>query len=125
MSVNTPVPSARGWLHRDDRQALLLCMLVGAAFLFGMGTIFRASPAATSRTAVSKQADDDLSTGSIVFVPVVGERCQSRLIDNATWRIRDNGTVDCRTALSNTASGPRLRWSTARVDVIRDGFTRR
>jgi hypothetical protein len=70
-------------------------------------------------------ADDDLTTGSIVFVPVLGDRCRNRLIDNATWRIRNNGEVDCRAALLRHANVPRLQWSSPRIDVIRHGFTRR
>ena len=66
--------------------------------------------------------DDDLATGSIIFVPILGNTCRKKLIDNATWQIRDNGLLDCRTALARGAHGNQLGWSTSRVDVIRNGF---
>jgi len=59
----------------------------------------------------------------IIFVPILGNVCRKRLIDNATWRIRDIGFVSCRTALN-----PRVQesgWSGSRVDIIRHGFNRR
>jgi hypothetical protein len=100
-------------------------MCIGLVFLAGMGLIFSGSPTATSRRALAQQPGDDLTTGSIVFVPILGDHCRTALIDNTTWRIRDNGVTDCRTALSRSAGTPPLRWSTARVDVIRHGFARR
>lgn len=68
------------------------------------------------------QADDELATGSIIFVPVLGNNCRKKLIDNATWRIRDSGPVDCRVALARGAHGNESGWSTSRVDIIRNGF---
>jgi hypothetical protein len=78
-----------------------------------------------SRAALTLQADHDLATGSIVFVPPLGNQCRTNVIDNATWRIYSGSVVDCRTALSRHASPPLLRWSTARVDVIRHSFAGR
>ena len=69
--------------------------------------------------------DDDLTTGSIIFVPILGNTCRKKLIDNATWQIRDNGLVDCRAALARGAHGNQLGWSASRVDVIRHGFYKR
>ena len=65
--------------------------------------------------------DEGVTTGSIVLVPQFGDKCRTRLIDNATWRIWDNGVTDCRTALTPPDSH---QLSAARVDVIRDGFRR-
>ena len=117
----------QGWLRRDDTNALMLCAAAALAFLAGVHTVLKEAPLTKTRMALATKAlatkADDLTTGSIVFVPLHGNRCRSRLIDNATWRIRDNGIVDCRAALSH--SSPRLRWSAARVDVVRQGFTNR
>lgn len=73
--------------------------------------------------APATQTDDDLATGSIIFVPIMGNVCRKRLIDNANWRIRDIGLVECRKALNANAAEPGL--SFARVDVIRNSFSRR
>lgn len=58
-------------------------------------------------------------------MPILGNTCRKKLIDNATWQIRDNGFVDCRAALARGAHGNQLGWSTSRVDVIRNGFYNR
>jgi hypothetical protein len=47
------------------------------------------------------------------------------LIDNTTWRIRDSGPVDCRTALARGAHANESGWSASRVDIIRNGFYNR
>ena len=46
------------------------------------------------------ESDDELRTGSILIVPPQGNVCRQKLIDNATWRIRDNGFVLCNDAVS-------------------------
>jgi len=56
---------------------------------------------------------------------VLGNHCRKRAIDNATWQIRDDGVVNCDTALSQPARPRPHAWSTARVGVIRDGFRRK
>jgi len=68
--------------------------------------------------------DDDLSTGSVIVVPRHGNDCRLRLIDNATWRIWDQGVVDCDTALEQSRTRAH-GWSAGRIEVIRTGFFRR
>src|SRR5688572_9687421 len=121
--LDTGTEPSKGWLRRDDKNALLLCAAAALAFLGGIHVVLREAPLTKARMALAKQGVDDLTTGSIVFLPIQGDRCRNRLIDNATWRIRDTGMVDCRTALSHSSARP--RWSAARADVIRDGFTKR
>lgn len=118
--------TTRGSRSRDNRRALAICLLFGAIAVFGLGTVLRDTPPSGTRiTAMSAQGDDDLSTGSIVFVPIFGNDCRRRLIDNATWQIRDNGVVDCNAALAQNTHGRRFGWSAARVDVVRQGFSHR
>ena len=110
---------------RDHRRALAICLLFGAVAFFGLGTVIRNSPpGGTIAAATGAQRNDDLTTGSIVFVPIYGNNCRTLLIDNATWRIRDNGMVDCDTALAQNAPD-RIGWSASRLDVVRQGFFRR
>jgi len=61
----------------------------------------------------------------MLFVPVLDNHCRMRSIDNATWQIRDHGVVGCSTALSQRHRTRPRTWSTARVDVIRDGFRKK
>lgn len=67
--------------------------------------------------------DDDLTTGSILFVPNEGNVCRQRLIDNRTWTIRDGGYVICNEAVSwHTGNTRKTYTPTSRVEAIRDGF---
>ena len=103
--------------------------MFGAAATVGLGTVIRHAPSTGIRIAANGpgygHGDDDLATGSIIFVPILGNTCRKKLIDNATWQIRDNGLVDCRAALAQGAHGNQLGWSASRVDVIRHGFYKR
>jgi hypothetical protein len=118
-------PAARAWLGRDGLRGLATMLLLAA--LFGAGIYFGGSPPATKQASASPWApsDDDLSTGSILFVPPLGNSCRHRLIDNATWQIVDNGMVDCGFALAHRAQINIPKWSAARVGIVRDGFRQR
>ncbi len=118
---------SRRWFRRDNRRALAICLLFGTAATIGLGTVIRYAPSTGFRIAANgpgyAHGDDDLATGSIIFVPILGNTCRKKLIDNATWQIRDSGLVDCRAALAQNAHGRQLGWS--RVDVIRHSFYNR
>jgi hypothetical protein len=102
----------------ERQRAILVCSILIAIVFLALG--FYARDARPLRVAAT--GDDDLTTGSIVFVPIHGNRCRNRLIDNTTWRIRDNGYVDCKEALAQYTTGPRLNLSAARASAIRRGF---
>ena len=119
---------SRGWFRRDNRRALAICLLFGSFAAVGVGTVVRQAPWGSIRIGNGPgygQSDDDLATGSIIFVPILGNTCRKKLIDNATWQIRDDGLVDCRTALAPGAHGNQHGWSASRVDIIRNGFYNR
>jgi hypothetical protein len=94
--------------------AAALCL----AGLFGLGILLQSGPGTVSRTA-SPAEDSNRRSGSIVFVPVLGNSCRQYVFDNDTWQMRDMGTVDC-TAATSGGSG-----SGTRVDVIRDSFNKK
>ena len=74
----------------------------------------------------SPQFDDDLTTGSILFVPDTGNVCRRRLIDNRSWTIRVDGYGRCDDAASGLMAQRAGQYSaTSRVDAIRGGFFRR
>lgn len=81
----------------------------------------------SSTIAGTRKGDDDLTTGSILFVPSTGNVCRQRLIDNRSWLIRDGGYVKCDEAVSwHTGGGPRKTYTrTSRVEAIREGFFRK
>jgi hypothetical protein len=120
---------SRSWFRRENRRALVICLLFAGAATAGLGTAIQHNPFAGIRIAANGpgygHAGDKLATGSIIFVPILGNTCRKKLIDNATWRIRDGGVVDCRAALTQDAHGGPSGWSGSRVDIIRHGFYRR
>jgi hypothetical protein len=117
-------PLVRSSLGREiGRAAIAVLALAGLfATAFGIAADWRLSslsnPAQTA--AKTPPGDDNLSSGSMIFVPDVGDECRQSEIDNATWRVRSIGTVPCHEALA-----PKFRGHSAsptRIDVIRDSF---
>lgn len=117
----------RKWLGADIRRAMGICLLFGLASAVGVGTVIQSAPFLGAGPGLNgpAPADDTLATAPIILVPVLGNNCRKKLIDNATWRIRDHGNVECRVALARNAFGGELGWSASRLDVVRDGFYRR
>jgi hypothetical protein len=91
----------------------------------GLGTGWR-TPAldkiVLAKAPPSQTDDDDLTTGSIVFVPDTGDRCRQNEIDNATWRVREIGTVSCPDALNGRSPGRAGAGPVTRLDIIRESF---
>ena len=83
---------------------------------------FTPREAPTASQAGAQQDDDDLRTGSILITPADGNICEHRLIDNETWRIRTNGTVQCDAAVTWHPERGGEHTSTSRIEAIRDGF---
>jgi hypothetical protein len=111
--------------YRAVLAALLLLFVLAATFSDG-----RLFPSLTGMARQSQDAeaqvndaesDDELRTGSILIVPAQGNVCRQKLIDNATWHIRDNGFVLCDDAVSWRSDRGAGR-SGARIEAIRDGF---
>jgi hypothetical protein len=103
---------------RDRRRALIVCAAL--AVVLGL------SVAIGSQFALTPPSDQDrgpqLAKGPIIVVPRSGNDCRQSEIDNATWRIRELGTIDCDAAFgTGTETIPR-EGALSRVDVIRNGF---
>ena len=109
----------------DRRRGIMICASLS---VFLALTILGASYAARLP---DKHADyatflaqsSALRSSPILFVPVEGNVCRKRLIDNKTWKIKDGGTVVCDEAVSWNTSAPNQKYFVAvRVDAIRAGF---
>jgi hypothetical protein len=102
---------------RDLVRASLACGVLAAilalAVFVGTGGLQPMQPPPEP----SVKSGESLASASMVFVPAVGDRCRKRVIDNTTWRVRDDGEVDCNTALGAGAGS-----ANTRVDIIRKGF---
>jgi hypothetical protein len=64
--------------------------------------------------------DDEIYTGSILYMPDEGRICRQILFNNLTGLLSDNGKVDCERAAYHGDDNMRL--SSARVRVISTGF---
>jgi hypothetical protein len=112
--------------RRDIAQVTLAFACLAAVVAF---TLF----VDTGRIGVTRQTaapthiptEEEIYTGSILFMPYQGNDCRQSLLDNLTGQIRDNGIVPCDSAMIDAGNSQRRAWSAARVDAIRDGFARR
>lgn len=115
----------RGRDRRHERLAVITAFGL-AAVVFALSAV--ASTVARSRIDAAPSIDERalaLRNGAILFVAPDGHPCRQKVIDNATWLIREGGTVDCEAALSQLTSAQRQKWSSERVEAIRSGLTGR
>lgn len=110
---------------RDAVRQTLAVIAVGALLggsLFGTGEYISArQKAAATAAAVATASDDDIYTGSILYVPDEGRTCHQLLFDNRSGHFTDNGNVDCVSAAYRSPTEPK-QWSAARVQVISTNF---
>lgn len=124
-SVALKLPARRHASKAELSRILIVSSVLASIFVtaLAMGTGPLGSSvqkAMSARTTVASRQDDDLTTGSIIFVPVLGNDCRQNLIDNTTGAVREGGTVPCDKALAasrRAGGGPATR-----LDVIRQSF---
>ena len=94
---------------------MLAAAAIGAVLATGLlatGEIGIARSRASTRIVLS---DDEIYTGSILFMLNDGDICRQVLFDNRTGRLNDNGLVDCeRVAYRSPGEMPR-DWSRRRI----------
>jgi hypothetical protein len=116
------------WAARDGRRAVLaaimLILVVAMSLSDGkfIPTFAPDSPPSEAYAGNARSDDDDLRTGSIFITPADGNICEHRLIDNETWRVRPNGTIQCDAAVTWKAQDNRAYTPLSRLEAIRDGF---
>jgi hypothetical protein len=137
------LPSRRKRRKRDGAGQTVAVVAIGAllaAGLFATGKyvvmqqrapapvrIAAAVPAVTgakARTAAAS-SDDEIYTGSILYMPFEGRTCRQLLFNNLSGRFTDNGYVDCVRAAYQGEDGLPKMWSTARARVISSAFRQR
>jgi hypothetical protein len=96
-----------------------LCLGAGA---FGIGRYVTVTRQAAAQAATLAAADDEIYTGSILYMPDSGNACRQLLFDNQNGQFTDNGYVDCDHAAYHGANATPKHWSAARVRVISSGF---
>jgi hypothetical protein len=76
----------------------------------------------SSAKPVPTPSDDEIYTGSILFVPDDGKVCRRFLFDNRTGRLNYGGLVDCESAYYRIPSAPHAQMSIARTQAISETF---
>jgi hypothetical protein len=70
----------------------------------------------------SAASNNEIYTGSILYLPYEGSNCRQLLFDNRNGRFTDNGKVDCAQASEQSGISSPKQWSAARAKVISMGF---
>jgi hypothetical protein len=122
-----PAKAARRRLGDNLRQTLAV-VAVGALLgtsLFATGTYITArqhAAAVAAEVARAAANDEEIYTGSILYMPDEGQSCHQLLFNNQSGRFTDNGYVDCINAAYRGTGDVPKQWSAARVRVISTGF---
>jgi hypothetical protein len=122
--ASRPKASVRQHDFRQTAVVITIGTLLGIALFATGGYISARQQAAAPEPAVAEN-DDELYTGSILYMPDEGRVCHQLLFQNLTGRFLDNGYVDCVQASYNSANGAPKQMSAARVKVISSGFRER
>jgi hypothetical protein len=123
------IRTARSWRKEQQRGLAIAVSLTLALGALLVGYAVQAQIAGeadrTARRAeqIALATKEDLKKGAVLFVPVYGNVCRQRWIDNATWTIRNGADVICDEAASWTVNTKPTDQSVAqRMDAVRGGF---
>ena len=92
------------------------------ASAFGMSRYVAAAREAVASAAAGAATDDEIYTGTILYMPASGTACRLLLFDNQNGQFTDNGYVDCDQATARGVGDISRLWSSSRVRVIKSGF---
>jgi hypothetical protein len=105
-----------------SRQVVVAVTAIGTVLAFAAVATDRFVAAVNRPALMAVQAlDDDIYTGSILYMPDTSNVCHQWLFDNQTGLVTDNGSVDCANAAYQGLDGPK-QWSAARMRIIATGF---
>src|SRR5690606_37524000 len=118
--------AARQKYRRRERQiGLALAGLFGV--IFAAGFTWTASVQwqnlANADALAMTAAEKERRRAAVLFVPMKGNVCRRRVIDNETWLIADAGFVTCDEAVTWNSHYPDVRFQFAeRIEQLRSGF---
>ena len=104
--------SPKRWLLRDWIQfqmavAVLLCTLLICLYWFdGWSPVWQPLHRPPPNHSLNKQSLAARFIGSIIFVPLRGDRCLKWLLDNRTGAMWDVGYIKCEILLPPPAKSP-------------------
>ena len=105
----------------------MACVVLSAVLAAGiLAGGYAARPKPTDKAAAAALSrSQELRHGAILYVPVEGNVCRIRLIDNASWLTREGGTLICDDAVSwNSGVEGQKYFVAVRMESIRAGFRR-
>lgn len=111
--------------RRERRIGMTLVGLF--AFIFAGGFMWTASVKwhnfANADALAMTAAEKERRRAAVLFVPLKGNVCRRRVIDNETWLIADAGYVTCDEAVTWNSHYPEVKFQFAeRVEQLRSGF---
>ena len=89
------------------------------ASAFGMSRYVAAAREAVASAGAA--TDDEIYTGTILYMPASGNACRQLLFDNQNGQFTDNGYVDCYQATARGADDISRLWSSSRSRVVKSG----
>ena len=124
--MRRPKAKATTSFERDRRHGLITCAWLSAALaaaIIAGGTVTKISGSSSAGNMAYMAPAGSMQSGAILFVPLEGNVCRKRSIDNETWRMRDDGNVVCDEAVTwNSGAANQKYFVAVRVDAIRAGF---
>ena len=113
------------WLRRDKSRiiAVLVWMAFGTSVLLFFTDLSAISRRAQPQPEITQSGyDNELYTGSIIFIPPTGERCWQRMLDNRDGKLWDKGYVSCDEAISQLLDSKRHGGTAVRLRKISKVF---
>lgn len=130
----TPAARVSDAIRREFRRGLIVtastAALLGGIIGGGYG-VHAQMTAANERMAryhwqIALATRDGLREGEILFVPIGGNVCRRRVIDNTTWTVRDGGEVECDSAVGWNSNLPETQYQVGlRMDAVSRTFRNR
>lgn len=128
MAANSKIAMRRRRVRTDlfDRRAYFACFCLTVLWgLIHFRTDIAALTIPSGYAAPQQVSQGEMFRGSILLTSHDGTLCQQRLIDNDTWRIRDNGLVNCAAAQAQNTERWHEQMGDQRTTAIRDSFVNR
>ncbi len=113
-------------LTRSNLHEILTLSALGATLALGVVAtdqyVVANRHAAAARAAAVAASDEEIYTGSILYMPDSSNICHQWMFDNHNGQFSDNGYVNCERAFYQDSPDSPKQWSAARVRVISSGF---
>lgn len=111
--------------RRERRIGLILVALFGLIFTgsFTWTASVQWHNLADAEALALSAVEKERRRAAVLFVPLKGNVCRRRVIDNETWLIADAGFVTCDEAVTWNSHYPDVKFQFAeRIEQLRSGF---